>query len=140
MCHLHRNSPRVQAERGPRSGWWKVCCPSAQLEHFWLGWLTRGTRMKKGGGHLELKVSLSSLTPLLTAENSSQSISTGIINPPIPHPTSAPWCPLQLLPSQGEHRVSFTELTPGKHAMRFYSHLPHFPISFTGVALTSRGS
>ena len=95
-----------------------------------------------------LKASLSSLTPVPTAEHSSQPISTSGTDLPFPHTSSAPWCSLQpLLPSQSEHWGLFTQCLPCKNGRQprrthnaTYPHIPYFPISFTGACLTSRGS
>ena len=81
-----------------------------------------------------LKSSLSSLTPVLTAEHLSQPISPGGSHPPIPHTSLAPQCSLRPLFSRhGGHGEHWCLLLPNLFCVRIqdnpaglpYDLLPH---------------
>ncbi|XP_047638836.1 putative olfactory receptor 10J6 [Phacochoerus africanus] len=98
---------QTQEETPLRFSHTEPCCYGAQLQSLLAGLIKRATSRGTGGGRLVLKSSLSSLTPVLTAEHLSQPISPGGSHPPIPHTSLAPRCSLRPLFSRhgghGEH-------------------------------------
>lgn len=92
VCPLYGNTLSVQGTDGPRFGGGRAAPVVSICGHLSLG--RHSKRQPVGKREVTTRCSkklpLSSLTHVFTAENSSQPISTGGTNPPIPHASLAP--------------------------------------------------